>query len=433
MGSQRPIGQDAFRRALEARFTRRSMLKGAGTGIAGLSLASFLAACGGSGTGGGGVSSVSEDRDPTALFGGEAGPTVNFANWPLYIDQEKVNGNIVHPSLLAFTDATGIDVNYEAVIQSNEEFYGKIQPQLAGGDPTGWDIIVITEGRQFTLLLRNGWVLPLDHDRTPNFNANAASYAVNPSYDPDNRYSMAWQSGLTGIGVNNDLVNGPITKFDDLMDPAKVGTNSVGMITGDMPDLVMINLGIDPGTSGPAEWREAADWLLMQRESGTVRKYYDQGYVDDLTGGNLAATMAWSGDVLYYKLWAGYENLDFVFPDGGALLWIDNMLVPSTAANPAGALQVMDWVYQPEIATKITEWVLYMSPVAGVQELIAVHADEADGRGETKFAAKLRATSENENLFPSESLLARTKFRYYIDSDEAAEEWDSIFLPISQA
>ena len=138
--------------------------------------------------------------------------------------------------------------------------------------------------------------------------------------------------------------------IDDLADPAKVGTNSVGMITSEMPDLVMINLGIDPGPSGPDEWREAAAWLLHQRESGTVRKYYDQGYVDDFTAGNLAATLAWSGDVIYYNVWGGYPNLQFVFPEGGALIWVDNLMIPASATNPVGAIQLMDWVYQPEIA-----------------------------------------------------------------------------------
>ncbi|MFM8943787.1 MAG: spermidine/putrescine ABC transporter substrate-binding protein [Actinomycetota bacterium] len=413
-------------RLLQHRLTRRGMLRGAGAGAAAVSLSSFLAACGGGPDGGGTA------LDPTTLYTGAPGPIVHFANWPLYIDQAKVNGEVTYPSLLAYTEATGIEVDYEAVIQSNEEFYGKVQPQLAAGDDTGWDIIVITEGRQFTLLTRNEWVLPLDHAKTPNFNANAATFARDPAYDPGNRFSMPWQSGLTGIGVNTDLVNGPITKLDDLADPAKVGTNSVGMITSEMPDLVMINLGIDPVTSGPDEWREAADWLRFQRDAGTVRKYYDQGYVDDLTAGNLAATLAWSGDVIYYGVWGGYPNLQFVFPEGGALIWVDNMMIPASATNPVGALQVMDWVYQPEIAQKITEWVFYMSPCAGVQDRIAAHAEEERAAGRTGLADKLAATARNENLFPSDALLQRTKFRHYVQSDEEAAEWDSIFLPISQ-
>ena len=57
-----------------------------------------------------------------------------------------------------------------------------------------------------------------------------------PDYDPGNKYSMAWQSGLTGLGWNNDKVSRPLATMDDLMNPDIVGTSSVGMITGDLPD-----------------------------------------------------------------------------------------------------------------------------------------------------------------------------------------------------
>ena len=80
----------------------------------------------------------------------------------------------------------------------------------------------------------------------------------------------------------------------------------------------------------------------MQRESGTVRKYYDQGYIDDFVAGNLPATMGWSGDVLYCKIWEGSPSSSSSgagrsTPAGGALLWIDNMMIPANSANPQGA------------------------------------------------------------------------------------------------
>jgi spermidine/putrescine transport system substrate-binding protein len=204
------------------------------------------------------------------------------------------------------------------------------------------------------------------------------------------------------------------------------------MLEGDMPDWVMINLGIDPTTSGPDEWKEAADWLMMQRESGTVRGYYGQEYIDELYGGNTSATMAWSGDVLYYKTWAGYDNLEFIFPDDGALLWIDNMMVPVGAKNPVGAAQVMDWYYDPKIATEVTEWVLYNSPVEGVQDLISKDAAKAEDQGYKGYANKLYSTAKNEFLFPSQAYLDRTSFGRQLTNDDDASEWDNIFLPISQ-
>jgi spermidine/putrescine transport system substrate-binding protein len=420
---------------LRRRLTRRSLLRGAGTGATALGLGAFLAACaggsdgGGGGGGGGGSASV----DPSTIFGGEATDTVEFANWPLYLDQSKdKSGDVYHPTLRIFEKETGIHVDYQDVIQDNAEFFGKLRPQLEAGDPTGWDIIVITNGTEFTALVQNGWVYPLDPSKRPNFDANAQEWAKNPSYDPNNAHSMAWQSGITGIGVNKNLLNGEVTKLDDLANPDIVGSDSVGMLKADMPDFVMINLGIDPGTSGPDEWREAAAWLQKQRDAGTVRQYYTQGYIDDLTGGNLSATMAWSGDVLYNALWAGYDNLDFVFPTDGALLWIDNMLVPVGAANPVGAMEVMDFYYRPEIATMVAEWVLYMSPAKGVQDLILKDAQKAEDQNYKGYANKLYGTANSPYLFPGEEFLSKTKFGRQLKTDEEVQEWNSIFLPISQ-
>jgi len=411
--------------AMRARLSRRTVLRGAGMGVAGISLASLLAACGGGGP---------EPKTPADVFAGEPGPTVKFANWPLYIDQTKdKNGNVYHPSLRLFEKKYGITVDYEAIIQSNEEFFAKIRPQLAAGDSTGWDIIVITNGRQFNALKQNGWVYELDPSKRPNFEKNATPFARDPAYDPGNKVSMPWQGGFTGLWYNSEKTNGPVTKLDDLANPDKVGKNSVGMLKSDMPDFVMIQLGIDPTTSGPDEWKEAAKWLMMQRESGTVRQYYDQGYVDDVTAGNLSAGMAWSGDIVYYKLWAGYPQLEFVLPEAGALLWQDNMMIPVGAENPVGALMVMDWYYQPKIAAMVTEWVLYLSPCKGVREQILKDAQQAMDDGYKGYANKLYQTAHAEIAFPSDETLAKAKFGANITTDEQAQEWDSIFLPISQA
>jgi spermidine/putrescine transport system substrate-binding protein len=416
--------QDAMRK----RLSRRSVLRGAGVGVAGVSLASLLAACGG-GDGAGGDGGA----NPADVFSGQPGDSVNFANWPLYIDQAKdKDGNVYYPSLKDFKDQTGIDVNYEAVIQSNEEFFGKIQPQLTAGDSTGWDIIVITNGRQFNVLTGNDWVYKLDTSKRPNFDENATDFARSPSYDQGNVYSMPWQGGFTGIGYDKTKVNGEITKMDDLANPDKVGSNSVGMLKADMPDFVMINLGIDPATSGPAEWKEAAAWLTKQRDSGTVRQYYDQGYIDDFVAGNTAATMAWSGDVIYYKLWAGYPDFEFLCPEGGAMMWQDNMLVPVGSENPVGAMMTMDWYYEPKIATMVTEWVIYLSPCKGVGDNIRADAAAAEDQGYKGYANKLAQTATNIYAFPDDALIGAAKFGTNITSDDQASEWDSIFLPITQ-
>jgi spermidine/putrescine transport system substrate-binding protein len=137
--------------------------------------------------------------------------------------------------------------------------------------------------------------------------------------------------------------------------------------------------------------------------------------------------MAWSGDILYYKIWED-QPYEFGVPEGGALLWIDNMLIPANSANPQGAYQLMDHVYQPEIAQMITEFVLYMSPVSAVQDLIAEHAAQEKG----ELANDLQATADSEFLWPDDALLARTPFGRNLTTDEEREEWDNIFIPVSE-
>jgi spermidine/putrescine transport system substrate-binding protein len=410
---------------MRRRLTRRGFLKVAGIGAGVLGLSSALAACG---------AGTSTRKRPSEVFTGAPGSTINFANWPLYIDKTKdpATGERYSPSLRGFTEQTGIAVNYKEAIQDNPIFFGKIQPQLAAGQSTGWDLIVMSNGWEFWVLVQNEWVYPLDTSKRPNFDQYAVDWAKDPEFDPGAKHSMAWQWGLTGIAVNHDLVDEPITTLNDLMDTSKLKPDSVGMLKDDMADFVMMNLGIDPVTSGPPEWKEAAAWLMKQRETGLVRQYYSQGYADDMTAGNLAATMAWSGDVLYYGVWGGYPNLEFLVPDNGAVMWVDNMMIPTYAANPVGALKLMDYYYQPKPATELQEGVLYMSPSSATKDGFLQDADAAEAMGGKSYANKLRTTANSEFLFPATDLMNRVSFMRQLTTDDEKDEWDSIFEPVSQ-
>jgi spermidine/putrescine transport system substrate-binding protein len=90
----------------------------------------------------------------------------------------------------------------------------------------------------------------------------------------------------------------------------------------------------------------------------------------------------------------------------------------------------MDYVYQPKIAQLITEWVLYMSPVPEVQSLIAQHAKDVK---DPTYKAELAATAENPLLWPDEQLLSLVSFGRQLTTDDERNEWNSIFLPISES
>ena len=56
--------------------------------------------------------------------------------------------------------------------------------------------------------------------KLPNWTANAADYAKGLWFDEENKYSVWWQGGITGIAYDPNLTGREITTFDDLLDPA---------------------------------------------------------------------------------------------------------------------------------------------------------------------------------------------------------------------
>ena len=391
--------------------SRRSLLRTAG-GLAGaVALGPLLAAC-----------AKDSSGDP---FDAEPAGIVDFANWALYLDRgHDDQGNVTRPSLMRFTDDTGIQVNYREVIPDAESFFGKIQPHLAAGQPSGWDIIVITNGLTLTKLIQLGMLMELPTNRRPNFDANASDSVKSPAYDPDNRYTMAWQSGITGIAYNPALTGREITSLQDLFDPAFAGR--VGMFADpvDLPNLALLAAGIEPETSTPDDWRIAADLLKKQRADGIVGRYYNQNYVNALANGDVALTMAWSGDIFQENTIGASEGLQFVVPEDGALLWTDNMCIPKGAIHPVDAIKLMDYVYQPDIAAMVTAAVSYVTPVPAAQDSLRAMADAAPTAEEQ---ATLSAIAESTLVFPSAQQQALLHSYRELATDDEIARWQDAF------
>jgi len=410
------------------RMSRRQLFRYAGVGAGALSLSAILAACG-----------TEPERQPEQPQPGgvgspewwaeqEAGDTVNFTNWPAYIDLagRDEQGNRLRPSLQAFMDETGIEVVYRANINSNEDFYASIRDALEAGQYTGHDIIVITNGQELTEMIALGYLISLDHSLTPNFNENVGAAFVDPSFDPGNTYTMAWQSGMTGYAWNTKFIEGPITGMQDLMNDEWRGHVSLFGNNADAPNMAMIELGIDPDTSGPDEWQQAADLLSSFNEWGGLRKWDDQAYLTAIENEDIWATMAWSGDIINDKLYyPEFETFEFATAEAGGVVWVDNMMIPAGAENPLGAIQVMDHYYRPDMAALLTEWNAYVSPVPAAGDIVQADADAASGGDK----AVLETIATSPYVFPTPEIESKLH-TYRVLEGEEIEQWNDIFLPI---
>jgi spermidine/putrescine transport system substrate-binding protein len=384
-------------------FLRSSAILGSGA---------FLAACGGISSES--AQNVQESESVSAATGAPSGAAsasaapgekvLNFSNWPLYIDTS--DDEQTHPTLDQFTEETGIEVNYYEDINDNNEYFGKIRNQLDAGESIGRDIIVLTDWMAARLIGLQ-WVQELDHSNIPNM-SNLRAALEDVAWDEGRTYSLPWQSGLTGIGVNPSAVDKEITSINDLFDPALAGRVTMLSEMRDTMGLIMAAMDIDPGDHTFGEYEQAINRLKKAVDDGQIRQFTGNEYASDLAAGNIAAAIAWSGDVI--QLQFDNPDLQFKVPDQGAALWSDNMEVPINAEHKANAEALMDYVYQPDIAAQIAAWVNYITPVDGAQEAMQDVDPEL---------------VEYDLIFPSDELLANTWVFKSLDEEEERRYQDA--------
>ncbi|MEU8658426.1 polyamine ABC transporter substrate-binding protein [Actinoplanes philippinensis] len=394
------------------RLGRRDALRAGGLSA----LGAALAACGVQGTGR--PQELTATEMATFWDGRKQNGRVDFANWPLYMDPSK-------PELARFTARTGIQVNYQEVIQEMGPWFAKVQPQLSAKRPIDFDLMVITNGIQFGQFRAAGFLAPLDHTRIPNFTANAAEKYTRESFDPANVFSVPWASGITGIAYDPARIKRPITRLADLWDPEFKG--KVGMMSdvSELANFGLLAAGLTPAGSGEAEWTKAAARLQQQKDAGLVRNYYEQDYLDALGKGEIWISQAWSGDIFQKNISDG-TNLRFVIPQEGGTIWTDNLAIPITAANPVDALMLIDFFYEIENAASLASYINYVCPVPAARERIRKDAAELSGDDRTA----LQEVAASSLVFPSDADYER--LHYYVGFDTAEEQHDfaRVFDPI---
>jgi spermidine/putrescine transport system substrate-binding protein len=322
--------------------------------VAMVALAFGLAACGGGG-GGGGDSSEAE----TAKAGPVKGE-LTISNWPGYIDpgEDGEEGTVAQ-----FEKETGVSVKYFEDVNDNEEFFGKLQPQLDQGESGGRSIFVVTDWMAKDMY-DLGYLQEINSDDLPTVFENMASNLRDPSFDPGRKFSIPWQSGMTGIWVDKSKAP-EIKSVNDLFDPKYKGKVTMLTEMRDTVALVMKAEGVDPAEASNEDWLAAVEKIDAAADSGQIRRFTGNEYNEDLNAGNVVAAIGWSGDASII----GNKNAEWRMPTEGCVLWSDNMVIPVGAPNTAAALGWMEFVYEPEVAVELAEYITYVSPVEGIKEL----------------------------------------------------------------
>ena len=357
--------------------------------VAALVVALGLAACGGGGDGG--IEGGGGDTEAaTVELEDKASGSMTISNWPLYIDKQSVPD---------FEQDTGVSVKYVEDVNSNEEFFSKMQPLLSKGESGGRSLFVVTDWMA-NKMNELGYLQKFDKSAMPNFEKNLVSNLRSPSYDPKREFSAPWQSGMTGLIVNKELAP-EVRSICDLFDPKYKGKVEMLNELRDTVPLVMKCEGVDPDGADEADWMKAIDKIKGAAESGQIRRFTGNDYAADLTNGNAAAVIGWSGDAV--QLQADNPNIEWRMPTEGCILWSDNMVIPVGAPNPTAASEWINWTYEPKNEAQIEAYVNYVSPVEGVKPILLKKEPEI---------------AENQLIFPSKSFTKNCSIQPSLGGEE---------------
>ncbi|SCF42536.1 spermidine/putrescine transport system substrate-binding protein [Micromonospora purpureochromogenes] len=376
-------------------FTRRGLLTGTLSSAALLAAGGVLAGCGTKAATQTEEGCKSEDLSATEK-------KLAFANWPQYMDVDEKDES-KRPSLDAFVQKTGIQVTYTEDINDNNEFFGKVQNQLASCQSTDRDIIVLTDWMA-ARMIRLGWIQKLDPAKLPNVAANLLPSLLNRSFDPDNQIAIPWQSGLAGLAYNGNVTKELRTVDELLTRPDLKGKVTALSEMRDTMGLLLQSNGHDPANFTGAQFDDALNKLKKAVDSGQIRKFTGNDYAPDLAKGDIAACIGWSGDVI--QLTGEDEKIQFVSPDSGVMLFSDNMMVPNKATHKANAEAMINYYYDPAVAAQLAAYVNYICPVKGAQAEME------------KIDPELAA---NPLIFPDEALLSKSKVFMALDEKQEKE------------
>ncbi|MET7689712.1 spermidine/putrescine ABC transporter substrate-binding protein [Streptomyces sp. NPDC005483] len=383
--------------------SRRTLLRGLGAGavlggLAGCGVpAAYVAASDRAGT----------DRSATDK-------RLTWANWPLYIDTDD-DDSTKRPTLDAFRKRTGTSVDYVEEINDNDEFFGKISPALMNHQQTGRDLIVMSDW-MCARFVRLGWVQEMDRANQPNVTRHLDPLLRSPAFDPGRRYTVPWQSGITGIAYDRRKLGREIRQVKDLWASDLKGRVTLLSGLDEAFALLMQGDGVDITKWTADDFDAVCDQVEKYVRNGHIRRFTGNDYTKDLVTGDVLACQAYSGDVI--QLQADNPDIRFVVPEEGAELWSDSLMIPDRALHKSNAERLVDYYYDPEVAAELAAWVNYVCPVPAAQDVLAASKDEDTA-----------ALAENPLIFPDAEMRERLVIARDITSGERvgyAKRWNAI-------
>jgi spermidine/putrescine transport system substrate-binding protein len=244
----------------------------------------------------------------------------------------------------AFTKEYGVKVTY-LVYKTQEEAIANMK---AGQT---YDVVVM-DNQFIPSLVVEGLLAEIDFRNVPNFKHISPNFR-DLTYDPNNKHTIPYSWGTTGLIVRSDLVDEPITHWADLWDPRYAGRVLQWESTPRYTlGAALKSLDYSANSENPAEL-EAALERLLELKSSAIWLNGELTSTPKLVSGEAVMALGWSEDLWLAQ--AENEHVTYVLPEEGTLLWGDNFIIPANSPHKYSAELFLNFILRPEISAQIIE------------------------------------------------------------------------------
>lgn len=292
--------------------------------------------------------------------------TIHFLTWPDYIDPLVVAAfEREHDARIEFTHFDSDEAR---------------DARLAGSAGRGFDLLMVNR-LQLAKYARRGWLRRIPEARVPNRRHIDARW--NTALGDAADYGLAYFWGTQGLAIRRDLYPDGISSWRELLRPPSALRGHVVM-PAFTRELVAIALKANGDSANEADPKriDAAGALLMGQKPHVRQYAYPHIDADSiLLGDDVYVAPIYNGDAL--QLRALNDEIEYVLPEEGALLWADYLAVSHDARNLDLIHRFLDYLNEPEIAARQARWVRYASPNTAARALLderylddpAIHPD----------------------------------------------------------
>lgn len=281
-----------------------------------------------------------------------------------------------------FTGEFGVRIRYESY-ESQEQ---AIENLRAG---SSYDVIVM-ESRFIPMLANEGLLNEFEYENIINFKNISPSFR-DLAYDPGNRYSIPYTWGVTGLVVRTDRTEKPVTQWADLWDEQYVGKTAIWVgQPRETIALTLKSLGYSANSENPLELEAALKQLIALKPGlHYVEDYSAESAAYALDTSEVTIAMGYAGDFSASKEFG--QQVDFVMPQEGALLWGDTFIVPASSQNKYTAELFINFLLRPEVSAEIVNEKHYASANSSASPFIE------------------SAILKNKAIYPSDEVLKRAE------------------------